>query len=504
MISALSDASPRAQRTAIDLAVAVALGLLGATAAAFLGGASTTVLTLGLFCIVALPLIAWLRSAPLAGTLVVALVSFTIPINLDVNPFYRTHTGGAPSLTINTTVLALVMYFVVWAYRTRTGLQPQTLVLHRPLIWAWLVLLAVAPLSAINADDLELVALEWVRLVCLGIAMVAVMSLQEERYARVWVFVMSVQVVIQAGLAGGQYALKKNLGLSVFGEAALVEQRIGIGTVVNRATGTIGHPNILSYFFEILVPVMLALALARQPPIKRLWYGLACVAGLAGMITTLSRGAWLTVPISFAIVIVMVVGPRIVRIRSAVAVGLIGCALAVPLYMVYPTIAKRFTFSDYKSSGSRVPLNKAAWSIIEKHPVVGIGLNNLAEVFKREDTTGLARTFHGVQHVVHNLHLWIWVETGTLGLIAFTAPFVVAMLTAMRTAARAPPVPRAILVGVAAGLLAHLMHGMLDPGYRISLTLSMLVFTSFGLIGHYAVRYGAKPGVRKAVLDEPR
>lgn len=504
MFSALADASPRATRTAIDLAVAVALGLLGAAAAAFLGGASTTVLTLGLFCIVALPFVAWLRSAPLAGTLVVALTAFTIPINLDVNPFYRTHTGGAPSITINTTVIALVMFFIVWAYRTRTGLQSQTLVLHRPLVWALLVLLAVTPLSGINADDLELVALEWIRLVFLGLAMVALMSLQEERYARVWVFVMSVQVMIQAALAGGQYATKRTLGLGIFGEAALVEQRIGTGTVVNRATGTIGHPNILSYFFEILVPVMLALALARQPPIKRLWYGLACLAGLAGMITTLSRGSWFTVPVSFAIVIVMVVGPRIVRLRSAVALCLLGCALAVPLYLVYPTIEKRFTFSDYKSSGSRVPLNKAAWSIIEKHPVIGIGLNNLAEVFKREDTTGLARTFHGVQHVVHNLHLWIWAETGTLGLIAFTAPFFVAMWTAVRTAARAPPVPRAILVGTAAGLLAHLMHGMLDPGYRISLSLSMLVFTSFGLIGHYALRYGPAGNARKAAADEPR
>ena len=490
MTNAIADASPRSTRAALDIAVGVLLGLLGAAAAAFLGGASSTLLWLGLLCIAALPFIAWLRSASMAGTLVVALTAFTIPINLDVNLFYRNHTGGAPSVTINTTIVALGLFFIVWGYRTRVGLQAKTLVFHRPLVWALLALLAVTPLSAINADDLELVSLEWVRLVCLGLAMIAVMSLHEERYARLWVFVLSLQVVIQAALAGGQYALKKTLGLGIFGEAALIEQRIGVGAVVNRATGTIGHPNILSYFFEILVPVMLALALARQPPIKRLWYGLACVAGLAGMVTTLSRGSWLTVPVSFGIVIVMVVGPRIVRLRSAVAVCLLGCALAVPLYLVYPTIEKRFTFSDYKSSGSRVPLNMAAWSIIEQHPIIGIGLNNMAEVFKREDTTGLARTFHGVQHVVHNLHLWIWVETGTLGLIAFTAPFVVAMLTALRVAARAPPVPRAILVGTVAGLLAHLMHGMLDPGYRISLSLSMLVFTLFGLIGHYALQFG--------------
>ena len=492
MMSRPADHTVGPLRHGIDYVFSITLGMLSAVAAAQLGNSSTTVLALGLTCAVALPLVAWLCSANVAGILVVALMAFTIPINLDINPLYRPHTGGAPSITINLTVIALAIFLLVWAYRTRTGLQQHMFRVHKPLMWSVLVLLAVVLLSVINADDLSLVALEWIRLVCLAIAMLALMSLQNDRFVRVWVFVLSLQVIIQAALAGSQYLLKKTLGLSIFGEGALVEQRLGVGTLVNRATGTIGHPNILSYFFEILVPVFLALALTRQPASRRIWYSLACLSGLVGMLTTLTRGAWLTVPLSFAIVFCFIVGPRIVRIRSAVGIGVIGCALIAPVYYAYPTIERRFTHNDYKSSGSRAPLNRAAWSIIEKHPVIGIGLNNLAEVYKREDTTGFARTFHGVQHVVHNLHLWIWAETGTLGLLAFLAPFGVAMVTAVRTAARAPPVPKAILIGLAAGLLAHLQHGLLDPGFRISLSVSMLIFTSFGLIGHLALRYPAR------------
>lgn len=481
-----------ANRHRIDLAVSVLLGLLAAVAAAQLGNRSNVVLGLGLMCIAVLPLIAWLRNADVVAGLAVALVAFTIPINLDINPLYRPHTGGAPSITINLTVIALGLLLLVWLYRTRTGLQQHLLTLHKPLLWSVLVLLAVVPLSAINADDLSLVALEWIRLICLVVAMLAVMSLQNDWLARVWIFVLSLQVMIQTALAGAQYATKQTLGLGIFGEGALVEQRLSGSTVVNRATGTIGHPNILAYFFEILVPVMLALALTRQPAHRRIWYALVCVAGLVGMITTLSRGSWLTLPVSITIVLVSIVGHRIVRVRSMVAAGLLGCALIAPIYYAYPTIERRFTHTDYKSSGSRAPLNRAAWSIVEQHPVIGIGLNNMAEVFKREDTTSFARTFHGVQHVVHNQFLWMWVETGTLGLLAFLTPFVVAMVTALRTASRAPPVPKAILVGLACGLLAHLMHGMLDPGFRISLSVSFLVFTSFGLIGHYALRYPAR------------
>jgi O-antigen ligase len=94
--------------------------------------------------------------------------------------------------------------------------------------------------------------------------------------------------------------------------------------------------------------------------------------------------------------------------------------------------------------------------------------------------------------VVHNLHLWIWAEVGTIGLIAYLAPFAITIWTAWTRAARAPPAPRAILAGIGAGLLAHLMHGMVDPGFRISLTVSFLIFTLMGIVGAIALQYPDK------------
>jgi O-antigen ligase len=97
--------------------------------------------------------------------------------------------------------------------------------------------------------------------------------------------------------------------------------------------------------------------------------------------------------------------------------------------------------------------------------------------------------------VVHNLYLWIWAETGTIGLIAYLMPFLVTIWVAWRCAPRAPPVPRAILAGAGAGLLAHLLHGMVDPGFRVSLSVSFLIFTMMGVVGALAMRY---PPRRKA------
>lgn len=483
----LPEDAARRRRLYIDFGIAVALGVVAATLAKVLGGSSNKVIAVVMFGVIAAPVVLWLRDPGLLASLTVAGLAFTVPLNLDFNLFYRPHVGGAPSITVNLTLLMLIAFYVLWTYRMAVGLQPAVLTLHRPLAWAAAGLLVVPLFSLVNASDAGLVLMEWFRLLCMVGAMFALMSLQSERLLRLWILVLSAQVVIQACLAAAQYALKRSLGLGLFGEEALVQQ--DIGHVVNRATGTIGHPNVLSYFFEILLPVMLALALARQPVHRRLWFGLAFVAGIGGILTTLSRGSWLTLPVSLGIVFLMTYGHRIVRVKAIATAFVLGCGLLVALYFAYPTIEKRFTHTDYKSAGSRMPLNRAAWSIIEQFPVVGVGLNNFAENFKRYDKTGFSRIFRGYRHVVHNLHLWIWTETGTLGLLAYLAPFFITIWTGWRHAPHAPPVPRAIMAGIAAGLLAHLLHGMVDPGFRVSLTVSFLIFTSMGVVGALAMRY---------------
>lgn len=476
----------------INLTFCLLIGGLAATTAVTLGGLSKTAIILGTLTMAALPvlLIIWVRDNQLTATLLIMAMAFSIPLNIDANLFYRHHEGGASGITINITLILVFIFFLVWAYRHSIGVQKHFIKIYPPLGWSAVALLTLPLLSLGNATYPDLVWLEWIRLLFLVLAMIVTMSLQDDRLIRLWVFILSIQVFIQAGLAGAQYALHRNLGLEVFGEKELVSQNIGF--IASRATGTLGHPNILSYFFEILLPLMLALALTKQPTHHRAWYALVFVAGIGGVLTTLSRGSWLTVPFSLAIVFIFVYGRRIVRVKAASVTFLIGCIFMVTFYYAFPIIEKRFTHTDYKSSDSRMPLNYASLSIIKQFPITGIGLNNFAESFKRHDTTGFSRVFRGYQHVVHNLHLWIITEVGIIGFLAFLAPFFITMRIAWKIAPRAPPIPRAILIGISAGLLAHLAHGMVDPGFRVSITVSFLIFTLMGLAGAIAIRYAPK------------
>lgn len=488
---ALAGAPRRLSSAWVHGTMAVLLGLAGGLLAIVLAHAPLKGQVAGLAACVLLPLLMWLRGDRLITGGLALLLGLSVPINLRVNLLVENHVGGAPSITVTLTVLSVALFWVVWLHRWMTGRIDTLTQIHRPTFVAFLLLLALVLPSYANAHYPKLFWLEWIRLLMLGAGLVAMMSLREERLVRLFIVGLSVQAVFQAGVAIAQYVLKRELGLGMLGEEPLVQQNIGI-TQAFRATGTLGHPNVLAYFFEMLMPVLLGLALTRQPGWWRLWYGFTFLCSLAGLFVTLTRGGWLTVPVSTLIVLWLVVGRRIVRVRAAVLAALVACALAAVSFYAWPIIEKRFTHNDYKSSGSRMPLNRAALSVIEKYPLVGVGLNNFAERFKVEDTTGHTRMFLNFRQLVHNMYLWIATEVGLIGLAGYMGMFLTTIVVAFKVAPRAPPVPRAVLVGIAAGLIAHLQHGLFDPGYRVSVQNSYQIFFSMGIVGLLALQHGHK------------
>ena len=252
------------------------------------------------------------------------------------------------------------------------------------------------------------------------------------------------------------------------------------GGLVRRSTGTIGHPNALSYYFEIMLPLCFAMFLVERQKWLKLAFLVALVSGVIGMFTTFSRGGWITLPVSFPLVFFIIYRNRLFNLKMVIVLFLMVLIGLGAAYFAYPTLQQRFRRDA--SVASRQPLNLAAFSVIKQYPVCGVGLNNSAEVFKRYDTTTHSRMFRSekdiqYKHLVHNLYLWVWTEVGTLGLLAFLGIFVATFLTAGRLLFKVSLWLRAVLGGVLAGLLAHLIHGLFDPGFRVILPISALVYS---------------------------
>ena len=228
---------------------------------------------------------------------------------------------------------------------------------------------------------------------------------------------------------------------------------------------------------------MFAMFLIEERGWRKLWYLAVTAAGLVGIMTTLSRGGWISIPVSLAIVFFILFRHKIRERGTLVGLFLTGIVFIILFSYLYPTVQKRLSSADEGAAATRKPLNLAALSVIKQYPVTGVGLNNLARVFKTYDTTGGSSLFRTSTHVVHNLFLGVWAETGTIGIVTFLWMFAAVLFAAMKSFVRAPPWQQAVAAGAAAGLCAQLIHGMVDPGFRILMSTSMLVYSMFGLVG---------------------
>ncbi|HEY0419215.1 MAG TPA: O-antigen ligase family protein, partial [Acetobacteraceae bacterium] len=491
---ALPPPEPAMARGRALAATAVALSMGGASA-----GLAVTLAGLEMKYLVAVAAaLAGVVGLPLLGSLarirlvMVMALALGLSVGLSISFFHRTilpqayvvFAAGAEAVTVSLSFVACLGYLLAWfGERVLYGVRwpPR---FHQPLVWPSVLFMVAGLFSLVNAYDAPLVLLEELRLAQLLLITLVAMNLRE-RELSLYLWTLGLSTGLQAGLAALQYATGHSLGLGVFGEANLVAMSIDYQKIP-RPTGTLGDPNILSYFFEIAAPAMLALLLAARGGMERLFFGAATAAALAGLLVSLSRAAWMTVPLTFGFLLVTVYGRRAFTRRAAViGIAILG-ALAVAAVFVYPLVARRLFGDDAGSIGHRLPLIRAALSVLAQFPVFGVGLNNFAVTFARYDTTGYALVFYEGDHVVHNLHLLVWTEVGTVGFLAYLACFLSAFIAAGRIG-RQHPWRRAAALGIAAGLFAHLFHGMVDPGFKLSLTISQLIAAQLGIIGCLAL-----------------
>jgi O-antigen ligase len=408
---------------------------------------------------------------------------------------YVPFAGGAAGITIGLNDVAALL--LLWRARKR----PVWLLISGPLLF-----MAAGLASLHSAGDPALVGFELWRQALLLISMLAAMNLSEAQI-RMALRLLAASIVLQGVIACIQFTTGADLGLGFLGEQAIVEEAIDFAYQA-RAVGTIGHPNILAYFFEIALPLMLAMLLTVRGARDRLIYMAAVAAGLAGVIATLSRAAWIAVPITLLPVFLHFYGRRLWQLRSAV-VGMGALVLAsIALALAWPIISERLFSDDAGSAEARAPLNRAALSVIEQFPLLGVGLNNLGNAFPLYDTTHNARVLGPINHVVHNLYLYVMAEVGIVGFLAFLWSFAAALAIGWWLRRSPDPLARAIGVGGAAGLVAHMIHGLFDPGFRLSLAVSTLIAVQTGLIGAAWLRGrsapAAAPAPQNAGPEQPR
>ena len=438
----------------------------------------------------------------LTPLLLVAL-AVGLTVKLDVSFFqhfeavgqYLPSIGGGAGLTVS--VALLVAVALIGAKLTGLGENAPGLRLDRPLVLTQIGFLVAGLLSLSNATDPAYLWFDTWRFAGLLLVSVAISNLSESDI-RTLALAICALCLVQTAVAGLQYVSGSELGLSVLGEEQIVEENINF-SAQRRAGGLKVHPNILGYYYEFVWPLALALALSRGSRLLRLVGAAGAASALIGVVLTLSRASWLTFPISATLLILLVYRDRLLSRTSLIVFGLLAIVGAVATLYAGPLIWERLTADDGGSAAQRGPLNAAALALFEQFPIFGVGLNNFGNQVAVLDRTGLSRLaglFDRSNHVVHNLHILILTEVGIVGYAAFALVFGIGVARGFRAARRAPvgdPLA-AIAAACAVGLIAHLLHGLVDPGFRLNLGIAELLYTGLGLIA------GVRAAQRRRVI----
>ena len=257
----------------------------------------------------------------------------------------------------------------------------------------------------------------------------------------------------------------------------------------NLPIATLGNPNFVAHYLEIVIPLTLVMLAIRKRYWERAALVLAFAATCSHMILTTSRAGWLG--IGTALLFLLYHWRRRVRWVSGIIMTVVVGALLSPtvglvLDSVYleqdktlhdslKQIAERtwarawssFDMTDYSISQRRI-IWADTWDLIRDQPWLGVGPGNYELMLPAYRTVERHRFWHtmmgeriNVAYHAHNEYLEFWSESGLPGLLAALWLLGAMLWTGHKYLdERTSGIGRTVTLGCMAGMIATLVHSL--------------------------------------------
>jgi O-antigen ligase len=271
---------------------------------------------------------------------------------------------------------------------------------------------------------------------------------------------------LQSVLGVLQHLTNSSLGLTFFGEAqSILTGPVG-GEFISRVAGTIGHPNNLAGYLNLIIQINLALLFAPLARFyKKLLLPLLALTATT-LVLTYSRGGWLAMSFGGAITGYLCLARRSHSkvIPFLVSTSLVVLLLVSSVILITP-LKKRFFEEDYGAARSRIPMSVVAWNIIQSNPWLGVGLSNYVNVASYYDTTKEAIAYE-FPRPVHNEFLLIAAEIGLPALGCFLVILATLLVQLFRVSrSREDPVLPYIAIGLLGTYFGWCLFRQTDYAY---------------------------------------
>jgi O-antigen ligase len=282
---------------------------------------------------------------------------------------------------------------------------------------------------------------------------------------------------------GGMMAVCAGIAIASFAGGFQLHSISGAETVGGRLQGAFDHPNQLGALCALATPTALGLAFGCHTMRARVVAALVSLVIFVALLFTLSRGAWVGTALALLFLLVTLREARRALMLLAVPAAILAAVVTsfapvgrTEIQVVGERARALTTLSPYDDRRS---IYREAEREIKADPVTGVGAGGFPVASAR------AGSESSTVSAAHAHNLWLnWGAEAGIPAMLFLAGFVIALGLAARRARigfkRAGGVrDRAVVAGLAAGLLAMLGQGMFDYVFR-NAVVSIAVW---GLIG---------------------
>ena len=284
--------------------------------------------------------------------------------------------------------------------------------------------------------------------------------------------------------------------------------------ITHLVRAVFGDENALALFLDRALPM--ALALALFPAWAPLVYARA--RSRRDMQPEEERGALTGAVQGVLLVCAALIGVVIYKsssrggeLAAAVCIAALGLAWqwrrplllgAAALVAALAALVARHRLEHYLSShGLTTDARQSVWEsalhMLRDHPLFGVGPDNFLYYYSNDSACAPGHAAHWYYNQLngqgvpvnfdrcishpHNLFLDFWLSTGVLGLLAGMALLILCAVLGVRAYTRASSVWRGSLLAALLGILALIVHGLVDNSYFLP-DLALLCWLSAGII----------------------
>jgi O-antigen ligase len=361
---------------------------------------------------------------------------------------------------LNLTLMEPAVALALGAWLRRGLAQGRLRIWPSALLAAQGLMLAVLLAATLGAESPSASVKETLKWVELMVAFVLTVDLARDIRAVRWLLLALVGAASLEALVGvAQFALGRG------------PEFFAIGPFM-RAYGHFNQPNPFAGYLGTALPLALALAWLAPGAALR-WARPAFGVLAAGVLLSLSRGAWLGQAAACSVLLALG-SPRSRRYLLAGTVALLLLALLGGLGLLPPALADRLgVVAEYFGPFDvrTVELTSENWSVVERmahwqaawymfldRPWLGIGPGNYAALYEKYY---LGDWLDPLGHA-HNYYLNLAAETGLAGLLAFLLVLGLAVRAALHGLACEDAFWRAVGLGTLGVLLAVAVHSSFD------------------------------------------